>query len=193
MGRPKQLLPLDGRPLIEHALRALAASRVDEIVVVAGSLYNVFAPLCRKYRARIVRNPDPASDMMKSVCIGLSAARIDTSGILIFPADYPRITIETINYLLAEHDKSPRDILVPTSRGRRGHPVVFPRFLLKGLGGRTTLRDVMRLHAAHVRHVPVDDAGILLDIDTPEEYAAISKIDYRREFMCRSDATVPSE
>lgn len=175
MGRPKQLLPLDGCPLIEHALRALAASRVDEIVVVAGSLYDVFAPLCRKYRARIVRNPDPASDMMKSVCIGLSAARIDTSGILIFPADYPRIMVETINRLLAEHDKSPRDILVPTCGGRRGHPVIFPRYLLRGFGSGITLRDIMRLHAAHVRHVPVDDAGILLDIDTPEEYAAIRR------------------
>lgn len=177
MGRPKQLLPLDGRPLIEHALRTLAASGVDEIVLVAGSLYNELAPLCRRYRARIVRNADLQGDMAGSVRLGLSAARIDTSGILIFPADYPKITAETIDRLIAEHGQTPKDILVPTCGGRRGHPVIFPRYLLKGIGSSITLRDVMRLHAAHVRHVPVDDAGILLDIDTPEEYAAISKID----------------
>jgi len=173
MGRPKQLLPLDGRPLIEHALRALAASRVDEIILVAGSLFDTLAPLCRRYRARIVPNVDLHGDMTGSVRLGLSAARVDTSGIMIFPADYPRITVDTIDNLLAEHEQTSGDILIPTCGERRGHPAIFPRYLLKGLGSRTTLRDIMRLHSGHVRNVAVDDRGILLDIDTPEEYKAL--------------------
>jgi len=111
--------------------------------------------------------------MTGSVRLGLSAARVDTSGIMIFPADYPRITVDTIDNLLAEHEQTSGDILIPTCGERRGHPAIFPRYLLKGLGSRTTLRDIMRLHSGHVRNVAVDDRGILLDIDTPEEYKAL--------------------
>lgn len=173
MGRPKQLLPLDGVPLVEHSLRTLAASRVDEIILVAGSLFDELCPFSWRYRSRIVCNPDPAGDMAGSVRIGIIAARVDTSGFLIYPADYPKIRVETINLLLAEHAQLPRDILVPMYGYRRGHPTIFPRFLLKGLCCGLTLRDVLRLHQECVRQVPVNDAGILLDIDTPEEYEAI--------------------
>jgi molybdenum cofactor cytidylyltransferase len=174
MGCPKQLLPLDGFMLIEHVLRALQESKVDEIILVAGLLFDILTPISKRYGASIVRTTDLQGDMAGSIRIGLSAARVDASGILIFPADYPRVLPATIDHLLTAHMQNPQDIFVPVYQGHRGHPVIFPRSLLSLLDDDgTTLRDIMRLHQARVTPVLVDDAGILLDVDTPEVYAEL--------------------
>ena len=58
---------------------------------------------------------------------------------------------------------------------RRGHPVLFDRALqpeLQALGPDEPIHRVLRAHAGQVAHVITDDEGVLMNLDTPEEYRA---------------------
>ena len=66
----------------------------------------------------------------------------------------------------------------PVYRGKSGHPVLLGAPLaaeLLTLPAETVARDALARHAAAIALVEVDDAWILRDADTPEEYRALWK------------------
>ena len=173
MGKPKLLLPLNGKPLIEHSLRTLSNGGANPIVLVVGALYNELAPIGHAYGAQTVRNTDPDGDMASSVLTGLRFIPTGTTGVLILPGDHPQILPQTVNALMLQHGQNPGHILIPQYAEKRGHPTLFPTALLKDLGKDRNLRDIINAHPGSIRTVHVEDPGILHDIDTPEDYAAI--------------------
>ncbi len=173
MGKPKLLLPLNGKPLIEHSLHTLSDGGANPIVLVVGALYNELAPIGDAYGAQTVRNTDSDGDMASSVLTGLRFIPPGTTGVLILPGDYPRISPQTVNALMLQHRQDPSHILIPQYGEKRGHPTLFPTALLKDLGKDRNLRDIINAHPNSIRIVHVNDPGILHDIDTPEDYAAI--------------------
>lgn len=126
---------------------------------------------------RTVINDLPGSDMAASVKKGLAAVRGDASGVLVFPADHPLVSAETVRQLIAAHRACPDAIAIPLNRGRRGHPSLFPTDCLReGLREGRTLRDLVREEGDAVALVEVDDEGIVLDVDTMEDYRRILDI-----------------
>jgi CTP:molybdopterin cytidylyltransferase MocA len=67
----------------------------------------------------------------------------------------------------------PGAIVIPAYRGRKGHPTLLPRFVLEDLVKVATLRDVIGQHSAKITLLDVDDEGVILDMDTPEDYRKI--------------------
>lgn len=61
-------------------------------------------------------------------------------------------------------------LLNPVFHGRNGHPTLFPRSLLKEINTDTSLRGVIGRHAGRVSFHPVEDEGVVLDMDTPADY-----------------------
>ena len=173
MGKPKQLLPLHGLPIIEHSLKTLSAGGACPLVLVVGAMHDDLAPIGKRYGAHIVRNPAPDGDMASSVLAGLNATDHNITGVLIHPGDYPLVQPKTIEVLIDRHNQAQSDILIPVYNERRGHPALFPRALLDNLGNGTTLRDIINAHPDTVRLIAVDDSGILQDVDTPEDYATL--------------------
>lgn len=173
MGRPKQLLPFRGHTLIEHCLRTAAAARVEAIVLVTGTLHESLAMIAAPYGARTVRNAEPEGDMASSIRAGRAALPHDTTGVIIHPGDYPLVHPDTVSALIAQHRQNPHAIVRPTSANRHGHPVLFPRALLDTLEEGQTLRDLIIAHPDALCSIAVQDAGILQDIDTPADYAAL--------------------
>ena len=78
------------------------------------------------------RTPTPRATCATSVQIGLEALGADPAAVLICLADHPLVRPETIRALASEHAARPAAILAPAWRGRRGHPVLFPREALDG-------------------------------------------------------------
>jgi CTP:molybdopterin cytidylyltransferase MocA len=105
------------------------------------------------------------------------------SGVVVALCDYPLVTPATISRLVSRHGEAPGAILIPSHGGRRGHPTLFPAAVLNELVVGGTLRDVVRLDPLRVRLVDTDDPGILLDMDTPEDYTLL-----RQQFA--TEATV---
>lgn len=169
MGRLKPLLPLGNRSIIERCLETLAGGGIGEIVAVLGpSGAPIAEVLCDSLP--IAWNRQPGSDMATSVRRGVRHITPEVTGVLVALADHPLVEAETVRRLLELHARQPQRILIPTFGGKRGHPVLFPREILAEIFTLPTLREVVRRAPERTRQIAVDDAGVVLDMDTPADY-----------------------
>lgn len=168
MGAVKQLLPLRGKPLLEHVLDTLRVSDVREIVVVLGDAADEIRQRVSFASEKIVINDAYREGMASSLRAGISAIDPASEAALIVLADQPFVRPDTINRLIAE----PCAIAIPTYNGTRGNPVLIGRPLfpeVQQLSGDVGCRQLFSAHAEEIVKVPVDDPGVLIDFDTPED------------------------
>lgn len=111
--------------------------------------------------------------MGDSIAAAVRATR-DAPGWLVLPGDLPLVRPETLRSVaeaLALHD-----VVVPVFAGERGHPVGFAAACgaeLGALGGPNGAASVLRAH--RVAELPVQDRGIVVDIDTVQALAAAER------------------
>ncbi|HEX9020585.1 MAG TPA: nucleotidyltransferase family protein [Nitrospirota bacterium] len=181
MGRSKQLLPLNDKPVIRHCFDVLLSAGLDDIVVVVSSPENGVIHALRGLPVTIAVNNAPGSEMAESVRAGLRAIDGYSSGVLVCLSDHPLVSGETIETVLQQHLETPGAIVIPSYQGKRGHPTLFPKQIITEIFFAATLRDIIRNHAQAVRTADVDDEGVILDIDTEENYrVAVEKAGSRR-------------
>jgi molybdenum cofactor cytidylyltransferase len=173
MGTAKQLLRLDGTTILEHTLANVRASRVSEIILVLGFAAESIEKEISTEDVRIVRNQDYQQGMGTSLRTGLAALSPQATAALIVLADQPFVQPGTFNQLIACHQESMPQIVIPTVNGFRGNPVLLDRSVfaeLQNLTGDIGCRAIFGNHTENIRKLAVDDIGILLDIDSQEEY-----------------------
>lgn len=173
MGSCKQLLPLGDGTVITRCIDALVSGGAGEILVVVSAEGNSVADAVRDYPVRIVVNQESEGDMASSVRFGRDALISEAGGVIVFLCDYPLVSAATITSLIEAHGESPGSIIIPCHGGKRGHPLLFPRAVLDGLANEMILRDLVRRDTERVRCLDVNDPGVLLDMDTPEDYLRI--------------------
>jgi CTP:molybdopterin cytidylyltransferase MocA len=111
--------------------------------------------------------------MLSSLQCGLAAISEEVDAFLFTPVDLPKINKETVEQLAQAAGSAP--IVIPRCHGRRGHPVLMDASLrTELLAASGSPRDIVDRHADQVRYLDVEDDGILVDVDTPEEYAALT-------------------
>ena len=176
MGSCKQLLPLGAGTVVGRCLDALVTGGAGEITVVVSEEGNLVVEAVRAYPVRIVVNPEPAGDMASSVRAGRDALRYEASGVIVSLCDYPLVSANTIATMVAEHANTPDSIIIPCHQDRRGHPLLFPREILNRLEPGVTLRDLVRCCSDRARCLGVSDPGVLIDMDTPDDYHRICGI-----------------
>jgi len=185
MGRPKQLLPLDDKPLLQHMIDAAAASKLDEIVVVLGARaaeIRAAIKLPSDGRARIVVNERHAKGLSESVRVGLAATAPRSTAAAILLGDQPRVSADLIDRMLAAHASSGKAATRPifgtkSDEPTPGHPVLLSRALwqmLRDLRGEEGARAVLAANAERVNEVRIL-ATPPADIDTPADYEAASR------------------
>jgi molybdenum cofactor cytidylyltransferase len=179
MGRPKQLLRIAGRPLLQHVVDAALASSLDEVIVVLGHRADeVEAALTLSGRARAVLNPEFAEGQITSLRCGLAAANPDARAAAILLGDQPSLRSEAIDDMvaafLAAGARAARPVY-PDAGGRPGHPVLLAREIfreLESLRGDQGARTLFEEQRPGVLEVPVAGEPPP-DIDTPEDFARI--------------------
>jgi molybdenum cofactor cytidylyltransferase len=175
-GGRKLLAKLDtGKTILETSAIAMRAALDDVTIVVRedAELVDLAERVAAALGARLVINPHANDGMATSIVAGVRANQ-SASGWLIALADMPFLWPSTVRDI-AEQIRSPASIIVPAHHGKRGHPVGFGRDYfdqLTILSGDAGARSVVQAHAAAVQIVPVDDAGVLIDIDTPADLSA---------------------
>ena len=171
MGQLKQLLPLGGRAAIEW-IAEVVGRRLDEVVVVLGHRAEEIAPILAAYPVRWVVNADYQTGMLSSVQCGLRA--VDTAAdYLICLGDQPRLSGAVVEQVLQARKQVGEGIIIPTANGRRGHPVLIRnayRTEILGLSPDVGLNAVTRGHPEDMCELPVAEAAILTDMDTPADY-----------------------
>jgi molybdenum cofactor cytidylyltransferase len=176
LGRPKQLLPLADQPLLTHVLRAAAASRLDEIILVLGHEAAAIAAAAGDWGQRVVVNPDYPTGQGSSVRAGIAAVDPRAAAALVLLGDQPGVGPAIVDAVIAGYRASGGAIVVPIYGQVRGNPVLFDRSLfpeLASLTGDEGARGIVRAHAAAVVEVPVGDGPPPRDVDTEADYAAL--------------------
>ena len=183
MGQPKLLLPLGRRRVIEHVLSALAESKVDQTVVVVPPRAVELVAVAEGCNAVVVRLLNQTSDMRSTIEYGLTYAE-DTwgtdqlSGFLVAPADQPTVCPATVDHLIQRSRVSSAKVFIPTFKGRRGHPVLFLWELatqVRSIPPDHGLNHLVTQLGHDVEECPTDTAGVLEDLDTPEDYERLKK------------------
>lgn len=194
MGTCKQLLQLDGKPVMVHCLETLFSGGVADVIVVVSTSQEDVARVAGRYPVQVVCNTNPEGDMASSVRTGRDALPSASTGVLIALSDYPLITPETISCTIEAQRQQPDRIIIPSYNGRRGHPSLFPRPLLDELVQTLTLRDLLLNHPDKIQHLEVQDPGILMDMDTPDDFRRIGGVDINNcsdrdgpQLTCRID------
>jgi molybdenum cofactor cytidylyltransferase len=174
MGRPKQLLPVDGQPLLGLVTSRVSASRVDEVVVVLGGNAAEIEVAVHLGRARVVLNPDHALGMSTSLKAGIAALGSDVERVAIVLGDQPDVSAELIDTLLDLHETSGLAAAALSIDGLLHPPVVLDRRLwpeLASLEGDVGCRAVIRGRPEMVASLVYEGrTGHPVDIDTPEDY-----------------------
>jgi CTP:molybdopterin cytidylyltransferase MocA len=166
-GSPKQLAELQGRPLLEHALRAMSLAPVTRAVVVLGAEADEVVRRVDLHGAVPVVCDRWAEGQSASLACGL-AALADCEAVVVTLGDQPRLAPEAIRRVIAA--RGDRPAVRATYGGEPGHPVLLERELFGRLrdvtgdhGARNLLRSVSPVE------VPCDDVGGGQDVDTPEQ------------------------
>lgn len=180
MGRPKQLLPLGGKPLVWHAASVACRAGLDAVVVVTGAHREAVADAVSGLPVRVVHNPGWRAGQAGSLRAGLEALGPGTAAVVFLLADQPLVTPEVISALAAAWRGGVGTIVAPTVGGRRGNPVLLDlarwREGLMALTGDAGARGLIAAHPDEVASVPVDDEDVFFDVDTPEDYVRLLKL-----------------
>jgi molybdenum cofactor cytidylyltransferase len=173
MGTPKALLDAGGVTFLKRILSSLGQGGAEPVVVVVRNREDPISEEAHRCGAQVVLNPDPSRGPVSSLQAGLRALPPDAGGVLFAPVDHPLFSPDTVRALLTAFRESGAPLVVPAFDGWRGHPVLFGRDLFPELlendlpeGARTVVRRYLRERL----QLPVEDPGILADIDTPEDY-----------------------
>ncbi len=180
MGRPKLLLPLEGRCLLQHVIDAAADSCLDELVIVLGAHADAVRAalvLPADRTVRVTLNADFAEGQSTSLRAGLAALDPRAEAAAILLGDQPGVDRAVIDAVAAAFVASGAAAARPvyeTAAGERvpGHPVFLHRRLwpaFDALRGDAGARTVLAEHPEWVLEVPVAGAPPV-DIDTPEDY-----------------------
>lgn len=170
MGRLKQLLPLADKSAILHCLDAIVEAGIEEITVVLGPGHEEIKKAVNGLPVRTAVNEKAGSEMAESVRAGLSAATATSTGFLVCLADHPLVSAATIRTLVAVHGMRPDQIVIPVCHGKRGHPCIFPADAVRKVFSGMNLREIVAADPSRVEYVGVEDEGVVLDMDTEEDY-----------------------
>jgi molybdenum cofactor cytidylyltransferase len=179
MGTPKQLLPLDGQPLVVRAVDATLASSAWPVIVVLGAHAEKIRPLFARRPVLIAENPAWSEGMAASIRAGVTMLRqfsrqLDAA--LVALCDQPAFSADTIAQLVAAQRTTGRSIVAARYSGRHGAPALFLREhfeTLTHLTGEEGAR--LLLNGSPERVTAVDLPALALDLDTPADYAALTK------------------
>jgi molybdenum cofactor cytidylyltransferase len=178
MGANKLLMEDGGKPIVARVVEQAREAGLAEIIVVTGHQEAEVRAALAGHGVRFVPCPDYADGLSASLRCGLRALSADIDAALVLLGDMPRVGTNLLRRMIAGFNPTEgRAIIVPSFQGKRGNPVLWDRRFfaeMTALAGDVGARHLIGEHAELVTEIEAEDAGIFLDIDTPEAYRALS-------------------
>lgn len=164
-----------GRTFLGRIVATARGAGVTELVVVVGPPFREeVAAHARELDCRVADNPAPERGMASSVAVGFAAlAGSSCAAAWLWPVDHP--AVEGATLLALRLARGAHDVARPTYQGRGGHPPLVARSLWPALAGCAGVAGGARTIFAGADRVdvPVDDAGVVRDVDTPADREAL--------------------
>lgn len=178
LGRPKQLLELDGRRILDIVLHHAKLSRLRNIYLVLGSNADRISAAVSDHGQRTVVNHDFAAGQSTSLLAGMLCLPQDTAAALVLLGDQPQVTPTIIDRLIVASETDAASIIMPSYGGTPGNPVLFRRAVfpaLLAITGDRGARDVINARRDSVTTVPFPTMSPPLDVDTEDDYATLQR------------------
>jgi len=179
MGRPKSLLPLGGKPVLAHVIdTVLAAELISPVIVVTGHEPVRLEPVLADYPAieRVQNEQHERGGMLSSVQAGLAAVDGRADAVFLVLGDQPLVRPATLRTMISAYRARRPRVIVPAYAEKRGHPILLcARGVnqILALPAGATLQSYTSSRIEHRLELSVDDAGVVCDLDTPADYAAV--------------------
>lgn len=184
----KPLLALNGSTVLEQAVYSFQNSGIQDIRVVVGHRASELLPVLERLGVQAIFNPNFSEGMFSSVRAGVKSLSPEVLCFFLLPVDNPIVNKKTLEMLQNAFFASEYGIIYPTYLGTRGHPPLISKGYVKEVqawdqpGG---MRALLEKYDYDALDVEVVDPGILLDMDTPD--------DYHRMLKYCGEVQVPSE
>jgi molybdenum cofactor cytidylyltransferase len=172
MRYPKPLLRIGDRTFVEHLAMLMLESVARLVIVLGAHADRVRRVVPADSRIVVVENSNYLSGQSSSLKAGLSALGAGATAALVHLADHPTVRRETFTALVEAHCGSRAPIVIARWAGQRGHPVLFDCSVfgeLLSIAGNQGANSVVDAAPERVLYVDVDDAGVVLDLDTPDD------------------------
>jgi molybdenum cofactor cytidylyltransferase len=180
MGRPKQLLDVAGKPLLELIVNQANASGLDEVLVVLGAEADQIRKRVDFGRAFVIINRDHATGMASSLRAGIAALDAEIDRAVVILGDQPAITSSMLDELVDLQQRSGLPAAALSFDGLLHPPVVLARALwpdLRALEGDVGCRALIRQRPELVATLPAEGGHKHpTDIDTPDDYERLVKL-----------------
>lgn len=174
MGKNKMLLELDGESLIRRAATRALAAGLSPLVVVLGHEADRLRAELKGLPLVFAVNPDYTGATSGSLHQGLNALRSDVDAVVVMLADMVRVTTETLAMLLAAARGTEAPLVVSRYGDVTAPPLLFRRALFGELlawSGEGCGKAVVQAHKHEAMYIERPEA-LLVDVDTPEDFAA---------------------
>jgi molybdenum cofactor cytidylyltransferase len=172
MGRPKALLPYREGTFLEHLMEVTRDPRIEMTRVVLGAGAETIRAVANLDPSVVILNSEWEKGQLSSIRAGLrSLDGVDLDGMILCPVDHPLVSALLVSELVTKFYELKKAIVLPTYKGRRGHPVIFSKQLfgeLLSAPEETGARAVVWAHAGEVLEVPTDEEGVILNLNAPD-------------------------
>jgi molybdenum cofactor cytidylyltransferase len=191
MGTDKALLPWPptaaGQPVsrqtfLSAAIQALSGFN-DMVIVVVGKNQLSLAPVVYAAGASLVQNPAPDRGQFSSLQVGLQEVLAQgRDAAMITLVDRPPVkasTLETLRAAFATAVSNRKWSVVPEYGGKHGHPILVGREMMEAFlraPATSSARDIEHQNQPRIEYVSVDDPWVALNVDTPQDYAALQNL-----------------
>lgn len=174
MNSAKPLLQLCGSSIIKTAINTLQSAGIQEVAVVTGNEAELLGKQLSAAGATCLYNSEYASkDMFYSVSLGLNYIMDRCDRAFLLPADIPLFSVQSLFVMLGYMDCNACDILIPSYKGKPVHPILLKCGAIPELTSyhcSNGLREAIEFYPGQKAAIELDDLGLMLDADKPEDY-----------------------
>lgn len=176
-GRDKLLEEVGAKPLLAHVAQEAEASQADHVLCVLNTTHVERRAVLSGRSVRTVENPVASQGMATSIAAAIAALPSEVDAVILMLGDMPEITAADLDRLIAAFEPAENRAIVRSvsSDGIPGHPVLFGRRFFEALAALDCdrgARPVLDEHPDFIADVVLDHDRALIDLDTPEAWAA---------------------
>lgn len=191
-GGGKLLARLEGAPVIRRTAQTVSKAGFGDVIVVTGAEHKAIADALAGLDCRIVHAGGWEEGMAASLRTGFASMAPGQRGLFVFLGDMPLVPANLFAPLALSAQASGYAAR-PRLAGRPGHPVCFFGDAvadLAGLRGDQGAAHLLRQRGGEVAYLDTDDAGVMLDIDTPADLAEVERAWNSRATSATSDSAI---
>jgi len=181
-GENKLIKEINGIPLIQHAIKNVLGSAIDELIIILGHEKSLIENIITKNKKiKFIYNENYKNGISSSIKIGLNHISKNSEAFFICLGDMPNVNQNIYNKLIKSRynynkkliSDRKKEIIIPVFEEKEGNPILFSKFMrekIMNIDGDYGAKKIIEESKNKILYVPIKSNGITLDFDTKEDF-----------------------